>query len=933
MKSFLHLLSVILKAFAAAFLFSFFVLADTAEDYERALEAFSNKRFPESYIHLKNALQKSPSHLPSKLLMGRILLIDGYTAEAITEFKEVIDAGADMNLVIIPLANAHLIRQEYQQVIELVEPLNVSSTTKLDLLLLKATSYLRLHEYTQAKSLYQYGQGIFGDEIGLINGLAQIALLEKNMDTARTLVTTSLQIDPKNGHSLLLSGLIYYAQKQTEAAMQAFLLAYQYAPDNPAIKRSLANSYAQAGMISKAQKLVAEIEKQSPNDLQTKLLKARLLAMSEKNKEADAVLTELSQALSFIDTANQESFSNLSLIAGITAYINQNYDVSVREIERYLRNEEATIELVTMLADGYKRLSKRRKAIQILERHENLVLEDIEVSSVLCNLYLSDRKIFKCVTLLESLKKIHHDHPTLLLLQAKLSHHRGHPEEALDSLNKLMKDTSSSDILLFQTGLLAQLKRFDEALLNAKNLLNTEPDNVAYINLNVDLLIRTRELDLAESMLQKVLEQDPENIAGQVHKSRILFGQNKPDGALDIIKRVLKIQPANPSALFLSGQILTALNRLDDAIEQLIAVKVLQNTNPAPIELLVNIYKKQSRFDLALSEINQLLKLDFTDSDYLIEKTNLLVEMGDIENAKSQLNILYGQWYSDLNRLIELSKYQIIANDLVGAEKTLKRAMVVSPKSLLAKLEYSKFLLKQKRIVDAKKIIYNLRKTHPQNSNVALMYGNLSNAVGQTEQAYLAYRQAFELSPDFMLALIELYQLARKNIHTLDVIELILANLETKPEAHFQRHLLADLYFLNNEFSEAEEHYQYLTKVDNLTKKASIFNNLANISRNNDLVEALAYAEKAAVLNPNSAAILDTKGWLLTLNDNAQEGLNVLRQAFTLQSNDPTIRYHIAYSLHKLGRNSEAKSELKFILQNNKKFPELPQVKELFEAM
>ena len=41
----------------------------------------------------------------------------------------------------------------------------------------------------------------------------------------------------------------------------------------------------QAGNILKANELVSKIEAQSPGSLQTKLLKARLLAMSEKIKK------------------------------------------------------------------------------------------------------------------------------------------------------------------------------------------------------------------------------------------------------------------------------------------------------------------------------------------------------------------------------------------------------------------------------------------------------------------------------------------------------------------------------------------------------------------------------------------------------------------------------------------------------------------------
>ena len=53
------------------------------EKYEAALSAFNQEQIGEAYILLKNTLRDNPDHLPSKLLMGRILLIDGFIIHAI----------------------------------------------------------------------------------------------------------------------------------------------------------------------------------------------------------------------------------------------------------------------------------------------------------------------------------------------------------------------------------------------------------------------------------------------------------------------------------------------------------------------------------------------------------------------------------------------------------------------------------------------------------------------------------------------------------------------------------------------------------------------------------------------------------------------------------------------------------------------------------
>ena len=180
--------------------------ADTSENYEKALSAFNQEAFSESYIHLKNALQESPSHLPSKLLMGRVLLVDGYINDAITEFEEVMDAGADLNLVLVPLANAYLISRRFDALIDLPTPRSLSSSVKLDVQLLKAAAHIQKKELDKAKSIYQNAQLQLGENSNILNGLAQIALLNKEYAQANQYLDSALAIDGKNPKSLMMRG-------------------------------------------------------------------------------------------------------------------------------------------------------------------------------------------------------------------------------------------------------------------------------------------------------------------------------------------------------------------------------------------------------------------------------------------------------------------------------------------------------------------------------------------------------------------------------------------------------------------------------------------------------------------------------------------------------------------------------------------------------
>jgi len=904
--------------------------SDTAQDYEKALISFNQEKFRESYIHLKNALQKTPEHLPSKLLIGRILLIDGYPDAAITEFEEIVQAGADLNLVVLPLANAYLMSGQFEKVINLDIPSNANQATQLDIYLLKANAYIQQYNFPLAENQFRRASEKFSDDIRVMNGLAQMALLNKDFINARQLVDKALNIKPSNAQSNLLSGLIYQANKQHNKALHEFETAYQNAPKDPAIKRALANSYAQAGNIAKASKLVSEIEIQNPGSLQIKLLKARLLAMSEKNTEADVVLTELSQTLSLADKADKQYISKISLVAGIIAHLNRNYDVSVRELSRYLDNEEPSAEIVAMLAEGFIRTNDSKSATQLLERHEKLILDNIQISSLACDLYLSRNKVFKCDSLVQQLKERHGENAAnVLLLEAKILNRRKHPQDALSILQTKLADNKNTDTILFRASLLASLGRYEESLIDAQSLLAITPHRLDYQLLNVDLFIRLEDFEQANLLLVKILQQDPDNLAALIHQSRIRFASRDLQGADASIQKVLEMDTANFSALLLSGQILIKQERLSDATDQLIAAKTINATSTSPRELLVSIYKQQDSLDLAISELNQLLKLRPSESEYIYEKAKIYLTLKEPEKAKSELDLLFFQWAEQPEKLVQLSRLQLASNDPQGAEASLKVAQQLAPNYLIVQLEYANLLLTNKAFLQAETYIMNMQKSFPNNANVALVKGHYFKETGELESAYKHYYKAYSLSPNFTAALIELYKMANQNIHRTDIIKIFSKQIESQPEAHFIRHLYADLLFLEGEISEATKHYENLIKIDNLSNKAQIYNNLANILSTSDMTKAMSYAQEAVNLDPSSSSILDTQGWLYTKNNNPQQGLNILRQAFTLNSDNPTIRYHLAYTLNKLDRIQEAKSELNLALQSDQKFQEREQAQSL----
>ena len=78
--------------------------------YEQANQSHAKDKAVEAMIHLKNALQADPEHLPSLILAGRIYLEQALGLAAEDSLRTALVAGADRNLV-LPMLGEALLQQ------------------------------------------------------------------------------------------------------------------------------------------------------------------------------------------------------------------------------------------------------------------------------------------------------------------------------------------------------------------------------------------------------------------------------------------------------------------------------------------------------------------------------------------------------------------------------------------------------------------------------------------------------------------------------------------------------------------------------------------------------------------------------------------------------------------------------------------------------
>ncbi len=114
---------------------------------------------------------------------------------------------------------------------------------------------------------------------------------------------------------------------------------------------------------------------------------------------------------------------------------------------------------------------------------------------------------------------------------------------------------------------------------------------------------------------------------------------------------------------------------------------------------------------------------------------------------------------------------------------------------------------------------------------------------------------------------------------------------------------------------------------------AAALNNLAWLSREKDLAEASAYAERAYHLAPRSPEVMDTLGVLLQRRGDKARGQRLIENAAELAPGDLDIQLHFAQILADQARTDEAKRVLKRVTQEGGDGPAAARARSMLQSL
>ena len=385
-----------------------------------------------------------------------------------------------------------------------------------------------------------------------------------------------------------------------------------------------------------------------------------------------------------------------------------------------------------------------------------------------------------------------------------------------------------------------------ETLKQAKSLNSRYPDNVEPLKLMAACYLSAGQWETAKPISRRRLEIEPNEPAAAKNLAKLDVEADNPDAARALLAGVVKAHPEDEDAVVSLARLESRLNSPEAGI-RLLEQAIEHNSNALLVRSeLARAYQRAGRHDRVLEVTQNLGKKEFTKAPALLELRGMaLMSTGDavsaqgafkqwveLEPESARAHFLYGE---------SLAR----AGNVEGASVELKRTLELDAAYLPARVGEIKMLVSEDEVAAAKERLATLRKEFGPRREVLGIEGWF--ALGTNDFATAADRFAtlLEGRRDTELMVLYVRSLWGQEKHD-EAIEKMRGWLKEEPGNEIMGMHLAGAYLSLNREDEARK--AYAAVVEHHPENIAALNNLAWLTRKQDLASAIGYAEKAISL-------------------------------------------------------------------------------------
>jgi putative PEP-CTERM system TPR-repeat lipoprotein len=882
-----------------------------AEHVAEAKNLIAKGELNSASIELTNALQQDANSLEARWLLGQVSLDLGDGARAEKEIRRAIELGYAPGSAQLSLVKSIALQGELQRVLaetHLIED-GASTADHAAILGIRAQAYAERREFEEASDTLDEALELDAKSVPALVGKALMHALQRDYDGAREWVGKALEVDASSPESWSLLGQIELEQGKAEEAETAFSKAIE--------KRAYSG-------LELAKRALARVQlgKFAEADADIAILKIAGLA-------ENAYVNYVAGVSYFAQGKYAEAAGafETSKLAMVEPYLPREYYLAATYLNLgRFEQARAQAELVSGMAPrspAAKRLlgsvqvsqSELGAATQVLTKAVVDSPDDVALLRMLGHVELLVGNAAQAVEHYERVLVLEPDsaQATEALAIAKLMSGQDLDMGRASNLGEAVTATDGLTRELLTA--LAAFRDGDitDALKQAQSLHSKYPDSVEPLKLIAACYLGTSQWSTAKTYLEQILKINPNEPSAAKNLAKLEVQEGNPGAAHELLAALVEQVPHDEEAVLSLARVELLLNGEESALRVL-----EQASERAPEALkvrseLARFYGRSGLPAKVLELTRNLNATQFKQAPVLLElRGRALMDEGDIASAQLSFKQLTDFMPDSAPAQFLYAESLALSGDMDHASQALKRAIELNAEYLPARVGEIKMLVNNGEVAKAKERLPALRAEFGGRPEVLGIEGWFALGTGDFVTAADRFSSLLENQQDSEIMVLYVRSLWGQKKYD-EAIERMQRWLQEQPkDLGVAMHLAGGYLALNRE---DEARAAYAKVVENYPRHVPALNNLAWLTRNGDITQAVAYAKQAEQLSPNDPAVMDTLGMLLTMQGDKVRGQRLIQNAAERAPDDLDIQVHLAQVLVDQGRVEEAKQVLRKVIE------------------
>ena len=870
-------------------------------------------------IQWKNAAAKSPEDASIRLALAALYNDTGDAKSAEKEFRKALSLGSTPAQVWPGLASALLAQGEFEKLVTETEAVAATATAGAPLLVLRGNAFLALNQPDKARQSFQAALTAKPDDSAALLGLAGHAFTAGDTEAGNRYLADALAKDGKNADVWMFKGMLAGRQGKTDEALAAYNQVLALKPAHRSAHVEKAYLEIGAGKFDLAKADIEAARKITPNSLIVTYTQALLDYTQGKNEVA---LESVQKVLRGVP----DHMPSVLLAGAIELNLGQ-LEQAEQHLKTYLAKYPDTLFARKLLATTQLRAANPTDAAATLAPALKTPTEDPQLLALAGESFMQVRNFGKAE---EYFTKATELSPKTAALRTSLGLSKlaqGQREQAVTDMEMattLDPKSQSSGVTLVRTAL--GMKQYDKALAAVLALEKEQPDNALVQNMKGGVYLARSDMAGARTAFTRAAALQKTYFAPVANLAQMDLAEKKPEEARKRLEAFVALDKKNIAAMTALAELAGSQGNMAQAQTWLERAAAENPDLPEPGMRLSAHYMKSGDKPKALTLVRKLQTANPTNPDLIDMLGQAQVANNDAAGALESYSKLAALMPKSARAQLRLASVHLLLKNNAAAAEDVKRAIALEPDNAQARLAQVDLAVRSGKPDEALAIVRALQKETPASAVNYVVEGDLLMLQKKPEPAIAAYQKGYALgkSPQLLLKLNQTMRMSGKVKEAEAQLAQFIKETPNEPVVQMYQ---AELQLAAKQYKPAIANFEAVLK--RRPNNPLVLNNLAWAYQQDKDPRALATAEQANKLAPDTPPLMDTLGWMLVEQGDVKRGIALLEKAAAKAPQANDIRYHLAAGLFKAGDKARARQELDKALADGKPFTQMDEAQAL----